>query len=203
MNKYKISGTVAAILIIGAYFAGWQTMILLGAFLFIFCELDNRVRDLVINVFSFSIAIELVEQFWHLIYKASSLIPNILTKFVGIINHYLDAGNQIDLGKFGDYVIYPIQDIFEICDEVFGYLIIFAFFVYITSLLVGKTNRGLLISGFIAKYITKVFNYVSAYEMPPVAPVAPAPAPVAPAPVAQPAPEAPAPTDPNTPPTGV
>lgn len=165
MNKYKINYTIAAILLVASFFAGWQTMLIVGALLFIFCEVGDKLKDLSVNLISFSIGIKLVEILWGIIYKASSLIPNILEKLIGIINYYLDSYNSISLTKLKLYVINPILDLFDIGNDIFGYLITIASFVFITSLLIGKNKKGFVVGNYISGYVNKVLNYISQFSV--------------------------------------
>lgn len=160
MNKYKINYTIAAILLLASFFAGWQTMIIVGALLFVFCEMGENLKNLAVNLISFSIGIKLVELLWGIIYNASVLIPKIIEKFIGIINNYLSSYNQISLGKINLYVFDPIMKIFDIGNNIFDYLVLVASFVFITSLFVGANKKGFIIGGYITKYVNKVLNYV-------------------------------------------
>lgn len=160
MSKYKINYGLAAILLIASFFGGWQTMLIVSALLFIFCEIKDNLKDLAINLVSFSIGIQLVKIFWSIIYKASILIPSVLEKLVGVINYYLDYSNKISLDKFNTYVVSPITDLFDIGDSIFGYLIIIAEFVFITSLLIGKNRKGLVVGSYISKYVDKILNFI-------------------------------------------
>lgn len=164
MNKYKINYTIAAILLVASFFAGWQTMLIVGALLFIFCEVGDKLKDLSVNLISFSIGIKLVEILWGIIYKASSLIPSILEKLTGIINYYLDSYNKISLTKLKLYVINPIKDLFDIGNDIFGYLITIASFVFITSLLIGKNKKGFVVGNYISGYVDKILNYISEFN---------------------------------------
>ncbi len=171
MSKYKVNHTIAAILLIASFFASWQTMVLLGALLFIFCEMEDRLKNLTVSLISFSIGLKLVEIFWGIIYSASNLIPEILEKLVGIINYYLDPYDAISLTKFQLYVINPIADLFDIGNSIFDYLVIIASFVFITSLLIGVNKKGFVIDKLITKYVNNVIRCVTQFGTPQVAPV--------------------------------
>ncbi len=163
MNKYKISNTVAALLLVASFFAGWQAMLIVGALLFIFGDMGDKIRNLAVSLISFTIGIKLVQMLWGLIYDASRLIPSILEKLVGILNYYLDPGKQLSFYKLKLYVVNPIMDVFEIGNSVIGFLIALASFFFITSLLVGANKKGYVVDKYISGYVNKVVNFISQF----------------------------------------
>ena len=84
MNKYKINYGLAAALLIAAFLVGWQTLLIVAALLFIFCEMQERVKNLAVDLVTFGIGLEIVKMFWEVIYKAVNMIPTVIDKLIGI-----------------------------------------------------------------------------------------------------------------------
>ena len=162
MNKYKINNTIAAILLIASFFVSWQSLLLVIVLLFAFCEIDERINNLTINIVSFTIGIKLIELAWDVIYKTYELIPTVINKLVNVVNHYLSE--PIYLGKFQAYVLDPIGELFSIGNDVVSLLIVVATFFFITSLLFAKNKKIPIIGNFLAKYIGSVLNFIAQFN---------------------------------------
>ena len=48
MNKLKINNGLAAIILLASLFAGWQTLLLAVILMLIFCEVNDKVRNLMV-----------------------------------------------------------------------------------------------------------------------------------------------------------
>ena len=60
MNKLKINNSLAAIILVAALFAGWQTMLLVVLLMLIFCELDDKIKNLATTVIAFLVGLTLI-----------------------------------------------------------------------------------------------------------------------------------------------
>lgn len=164
MNKYKINYGLAAALLIAAFLVGWQTLLIVAALLFIFCEMQERVKNLAVDLVTFGIGLEIVKMFWEVIYKAVNMIPTVIDKLIGIINSYLDFSSQINIDKFKLYFLHPVTEVFSIANDVFSVLVILATVTYITSLLLGRKKDTFFIGKYISQYVNKVLAYISSFN---------------------------------------
>ena len=60
MNKLKINNGLAAIILLASLFAGWQTLLLAVILMLIFCEVNDKVRNLMVNVIAFLVGLTLI-----------------------------------------------------------------------------------------------------------------------------------------------
>ena len=165
MNKYKINYGLAAALLIAAFLVGWQTLLIVAALLFVFCEMQERVKNLAVDLVTFGIGLEIIKLFWEVIYKAVNMVPTVIDKLIGIINSYLDFSSQIDITKFKLYFLHPVTEVFSIANDVFTVLILLATLTYITSLLLGRKKETFFIGKYISQYVNKVLSYISSFNV--------------------------------------
>lgn len=207
MSKVKINPGLASILLLASLFSGWQTMLIVGAILFTFCELDEKTKGIAITVISFYVGYAVVSLGWDLIESLLDLIPGLLTDFFGLINKISETPSleflefQVNASKFVTNTLGMVSTAVSI---------IFAFvkFSFIVNVLAGKDTNKFFMSNIFKKYIAQAVNFINgtvAAPATPVAPmgmqptVAPAVAPVQSAPVAPAQPAAPAPVQPTNP----
>ena len=74
MNKLKINNSLAAIILVASLFAGWQTMLLVVLLMLIFCELDDKIKNLATTVIAFLVGLTLISILWALIYDGVNLL---------------------------------------------------------------------------------------------------------------------------------
>lgn len=166
MSKSKISSGLAAVMLIGSLFVGWQAMLIVTVLLFAFCEVDERVKNVAIKVITFYLGLTLVITVWGLVYDGVDLIFSSIDKIVATINSYLDYGKQIDIEKLQSYVITPASNLLKIADNIASYLFVFVKFGFIVSLFTGKNQKDNVITNKINGYVSKALAYINSFEMP-------------------------------------
>lgn len=166
MSKSKISSGLAAVMLIGSLFVGWQAMLIVTVLLFAFCEVDERVKNVAIKVITFYLGLTLVITVWGLVYDGVDLIFSSIDKIVTTINSYLDYGKQIDIEKLQSYVITPASNLLKIADNIASYLFVFVKFGFIVSLFTGKNQKDNVITNKINGYVSKALAYINSFEMP-------------------------------------
>lgn len=66
-NKIKINPGLASIVLVGAFFAGWQTLLTVIVFMFAFCEVDESAKNVAIKVVTFLVGITVVSVLWNIL----------------------------------------------------------------------------------------------------------------------------------------
>lgn len=164
MGKLKINSGLISLILVACLFSGWGTMLTVAILLLIFCEMDDKVRNIFVRVLSFFAAITLFSLLWDLITGGISLGINSIKDLVGVLNNYLDYTDQISLGKLDSYVFIPVQQIVGIADSVISYIIRFVEFGFIISLFLNKPGKPNFIIKKIEQYINSVINFVNSFE---------------------------------------
>ncbi len=175
MTKYKINPGLASLMVVASIFAGWQTLLIVTALLLLFCDLDEKVKGVMIRVLTFYAAYTLVSWGWDLIYKLVDVVFNSINGIVNTINSWLEYGSQIDLSKLNLYFVNPIQSVMKIADDVISFLLLFARCGFVVAVLMNKPAKETPISKKISEFVTSITNYVSANDSAaaPTAPTAP------------------------------
>lgn len=187
MGKVKVNSGLASIIVLASLFAGWQTLLIVVALLLLFCDIDDKVKGIIVKVVSFYVAIALVSLGWGLIVDLVDLIIDSLNKLIGVVNGYLDYANRIDISKLTSYVLNPVKSLVDIADGVISYLLVFARFAFIITTLGNKQVKENPIIKKINEFVQKVVTFINNVDMGNTAPVNPAPVaqtPIAQAPVA-------------------
>ena len=182
MGKVKVNSGLASVIVLASLFSGWQTLLIVIALLLLFCDIDDKVKGIIVKVVSFYAAVALVSLGWSLIADLVDLVIDSLNKLIGVINGYLDYGDQIDISKLTGYVLNPIKTLVEIADGIISYLLVFAKFAFIIATLGNKQVKENPMIKKINSFVAKVIAFINNIDMGNTAPVNPAPA--APAPVA-------------------
>ena len=86
MNKLKINNGLAAIILLASLFAGWQTLLLAVILMLIFCEVNDKVRNLMVNVIAFLVGLTLISFAWSIISDGVSLVFKGIESIVNVIN---------------------------------------------------------------------------------------------------------------------
>ena len=97
MNKLKINNGLAAIILLASLFAGWQTLLLAVILMLIFCEVNDKVRNLMVNVIAFLVGLTLISFAWSIISDGISLVFKGIESIVNVINSYLSYTNLISI----------------------------------------------------------------------------------------------------------
>ena len=180
MNKVKIKTDLASIIVVACLFGGWQTMLLIPLLILIFCEVDDKVKDVMVKVIAFSIGVAIVRLGWSVIYSSGNLLTSALTE---IISSTASTLKLFSIYKVNSYVVSPISKVLSYADRIVSILLSVTELLYVLSILTNKPAKSNPISNFVNKQVTKVINYMNGLDLgfatpaaAPVDPVAPAPA---------------------------
>lgn len=169
MNKLKINNGLAAIILLASLFAGWQTLLLVVILMLIFCELNDKIKNLMISVVAFFAGLTLVSLAWSLISDGIDLAFNGIESIVSVINSYLSISNRIDIINLQAKFITPVKTIVTFLDSGVSYLILFTKFAFIVSVLAGTTMKENPFNKKVSEFIQKILNFTNNFE-PQVAP---------------------------------
>ena len=159
MSKIKLNTGLASIILVACLFSGWSTLLLVSVLMLLLCEIDEKVKTVMTRVISFFIAITLISLGWAILSDGVDLIFSIITKFVGIINSYLDFTKQISLFKFNNYFMTPLTSLISIIGSIISFLITASKFIFIFVILTNKKFK----ENFISKKVNLVVNKVNEY----------------------------------------
>lgn len=185
MGKVKVNSGLASVIVLASLFAGWQTLLIVVALLLLFCDMDEKVKGIIIKVVSFYAALALVSLGWGLITDLVDLIIESLDKLIAVVNGYLDYANRIDITKLSVYVLNPVSSLVDIADGIISYLLVFAKFAFIIAVLGNKQVKENPIIKKINEFVEKVVAFINNIEVGNVAQETPTSVATNSAPVAQ------------------
>jgi len=165
MSKVKLNSGLAAIILLASLFSGWQTLLIVTALMFIFCDIDDKVKNVAIKVITFYVGLYLVSLCWDLINDGVDFIISAVGNLVSTINCYLDYDKLIDISKLNTYLFNPISYIMKILDGAVSWLIIFAKVTFIICVLSNKQMKENVIVKKINEFVTKAVNYVQSFNI--------------------------------------
>lgn len=161
MSKIKINPGLASIILVACIFSGWSTLLTVSVLMLLFCEIDEKVKSVMTKVISFLVAVTLISLGWSILSDGVDLIFSIITRFVAIINSYLDFTNQISLVKFNSYFVTPLTTLISIVGSIISFLVTASKFIFIFVILTNKKFKENFISKKINLVINKVIEYVN------------------------------------------
>jgi len=161
MSKIKINTGLASIILVAGLFSGWSTLLLVSVLMLLFCEMDEKVKDVMVKVITFLVAITLISLGWTVLTEGVNLIFSTITRFVGIINSYLDFTKQISLIKFNNYFATPLTSLITIAGSILSFLITASKFIFIFVILTNKKFKENFISKKLNLVVNKVVEYVN------------------------------------------
>ena len=135
----------------------------------IFCELNDKIKNLMISVIAFFAGLTLVSLAWSLISDGIDLAFNGIESIVSVINSYLSISNRIDIINLQAKFITPVKTIVTFLDSGISYLILFTKFAFIVSVLAGTTMKENPFNKKVSEFIQKILNFTNNFE-PQVAP---------------------------------
>lgn len=159
MTKIKINPGLAAIILLATLFAGWESLLLVTLLMFIFCDVDESIKNVATRVITFYVGFAIVSLGWNLISSGVDFIVTALNNLVGIINTYLEPEDYIVLTKITN----PVNNVMEILNSGVAFLLLFARLAFILAVLTGKKSNGNVVSNKINEYVAKAINFVNAF----------------------------------------
>lgn len=174
MNKIKLNAGLASVILVACLFSGWQTLLLVSLLMFLFCEVEEKVKGVAIKVIAFYIGFTLVGQVWDLLYSGIGLLLSELGNLVRIINDLFNA--SLDLSKLYD-ILNPIYDLCGIADRVIAFFLGLVKIFFIINVFANKPMKDNIIIKYINKFVASVVTYINSIDVPaqaaPAAPQAP------------------------------
>ena len=161
MTKAKIKPGLAALIVVASMFAGWQTLLIVCALLLLFCELDEKVKNIMVSVITFTAGVALFTLAWNLIVDGVGVLTSSLNGVFDVINSYLDAGSKIDISELQRYLLNPITKVVGILDGIVDFLVAFAKFGFILAIIVGKPIKRNFVYDKINGFVNNFINYVT------------------------------------------
>lgn len=157
MNKIKMNTGLASIMLIASLFAGWQTLLLVTLFMFIFCEVEEKVKDVAVKVITFFVGYTIVTTGWNILMSGIGVATGGVTSVVSAINSYLDYADQLDATK----LVGLISAGKSIVDGIVSIMFSLIKLGFVISVLTGQPSKKNSMSAKIDEYVNKALNYVS------------------------------------------
>lgn len=161
MNRISIKPGLAALIVVASMFAGWQTLLIVCALMLLFCELDEKVKNIMVSVIAFTAGLALFSLVWGLIVDGAGLVTKTLNDLVSVVNSYLSVDSKIDITKLQSYLLNPINTLVSIANNIVTYLITFVKFGFIISILTGKKQNDNFFVIKVNEFVNKFTNYVN------------------------------------------
>ena len=157
MKKIKTNANLLALLLIISLFAGWEYIILVSAFVWLFTEENKALKDLSIKVIAVYGACVLFSMAWSLISGVIDLgSEGILTVF-NVLNSYNSDIVATDIQR---YFLHPVGYIVTYIGMLVSFLILFVKFSFIRSVVMNKPMFGLF--GKLEEYVNSFTRFANA-----------------------------------------
>ena len=153
MAKVNISSGLASILLVASIFAGWPTLLLVTVLLFVFCELDPKVKALATKVITFYVVFTLITLGWDLLYEVVTVLLNTFSRFANMI--------ELDIYEFMNFM----NGLLATVSDIVGLLFLVVKFVFIVTILAGKEIKDNPITNILSGDVTKVLEFINSMEM--------------------------------------
>ena len=169
MKKFNVNANLLALLMLISLFAGWEYMIIVTAFIWVFCESSKNLKDLTIRAIAIYAGCYLFSWFWDIIYSGYSLAVSGVNGLFEIL-----AGMEVDVVEavtgINKWVLNPVAVVAKVLDSGVSFLILLAKFKFIVSVITNRPLTGIF--GKIQEYINYFVNFANSnlYEDQPVQP---------------------------------
>lgn len=157
MEKIKVNSKVASLLVLAGLFAGWQYMLLVTAFVLIFCFKDEDLKKLTIKVLVIMAACSLFGKFWDLIEYGYSLGVegiNGIFGILGAINPAIHTPYWIT-----QYIFEPLEIIIHFLGSGVAFIILLIQFNFILATITGRRMPKAFV--IVDDYMTKFSDFVT------------------------------------------
>lgn len=140
MKKFKINENLLALLMFGSMFAGWQYLIIVAAFIWVFCEAGKSLKDLTVKVLALFGACAVTYLAWDVVTQGIDAIFGGLKHFFEML---VSWGVDSDLVYNTDqYLFTPINKVVEIADSLLTFVVLLVKFKFIYSVISNKEMKG-------------------------------------------------------------
>lgn len=126
----------------------------------VFAEVEDGVKNVAVKVITFLIGIAIFTMAWGLLVDGIQLIIKSFGDIVGVLNNF--TNEPINTASLYRYILTPVGSITKIADNVVSYLIIFAKFGFIISVLTNKAAKENFVTKKINEYVTNAIDFVKA-----------------------------------------
>lgn len=156
-NKIKLNTGLASIILVASLFAGWQTLLIVTILMFVFCDVEDRVKQVATAVITFYIGYYIVLTGWNIISAVVEAAIGAVQGLMTTINTYLDPTDLIAYTK----VLAPINYIWGIIVDVVDILFNLVKLGFVIGVLTGRPGSNNPLSAKINEYVNKAINYVN------------------------------------------
>lgn len=164
MGKVKINNNLAALMLVASIFAGWGTLMIVTILMIIFCDLNDKIKPLIIKVVSFMSGITLILLGWDLVSNGIDLIFKLFNNIISIINSYLSYSNKIDLVEFEGKFVVPVTTVVASIGSIIKYLVTFSKFGFIIAIISGKAMKENAWTKKVNQYVSKFTNFANSFD---------------------------------------
>ena len=164
MGKVKINNNLAALMLVASIFAGWGTLMIVTILMIIFCDLNDKIKPLIIKVVSFMAGTTLILLGWDLVSNGIDLIFKLFNNIISIINSYLSYSNKIDLVEFQGKFVVPVTTVVASIGSIIKYLVTFSKFGFIIAIISGKAMKENAWTKKVNQYVSKFTNFANSFD---------------------------------------
>lgn len=164
MGKVKINNNLAALMLVAYIFAGWGTLMIVTILMIVFCDLNDKIKPLIIKVVSFMAGITLILLGWDLVSNGIDLIFKLFNNIISIINSYLSYSNKIDLVEFQGKFVVPVTTVVASIGSIIKYLVTFSKFGFIIAIISGKAMKENAWTKKVNQYVSKFTNFANSFD---------------------------------------
>ena len=161
MNKLKISPGLAGIVLLACLFSGWQTLLIVVILMLLFCDVDDKIKNLITKIVAFYAALTIFSTAWSLLTDAFDVAVGIFNKVLATINSYLGYANQLDVSGINNYVLTPLTNLVNIADSIVVYLLALIKFMFIITTIKNQPVKENAVINKINEFVTKIINYIN------------------------------------------
>lgn len=162
MSKAKISNGLGIVMLLASLFAGWQTLLTVSVLILLFCDVDAKLKQMMVTVITFYIGLTIVNLGWGLIVDLKDAIIYGFRELMSTISGYLES--PIDISKFNSYLLNPISNIVNILNRVVVLLITYAKLIFVVCIISNKPLKENFITKKISEYVTKAVNFINGID---------------------------------------
>lgn len=176
-NKIKLNTGLASIILVASIFAGWQTVLLVTILMFVFCDIDERVKQVATSVITFFVGYTIVSVGWDIVISIIDLVVKTFNSFIAYLVTNFEA--EIEIAA----VTGLINIVVNVLEQGVPIILSLAKIGFVIGVLCGRPAKNNVFSAKINEYVNKAINFVNGN-------------------VAGPAQQAPQPPQPPMPPSG-
>lgn len=155
MKKFKINENLLALLMFAAMFAGWQYLIIVAAFIWVFCECGNSLKNLTTKVIAVFGALTFISLGWDLILQLwDTVVGGIRNLFEALVSWGVDRDLVYNYDK---YFATPFGYFLDILTSIVNLLILFVKVKFIYAVMNNKEMNGVLSP--VQKFVNKILLF--------------------------------------------